>query len=109
MKQADARMWRRHALVVVAVILLPAWGAHPERFSLGIMIDAFGVDGLRRLLEIQPTGVLLPILLALLIRYRPYLRPVGRAIGDFLMGCGGPVGSTAGCSWSRAPVRVWRR
>ncbi|WP_017463264.1 hypothetical protein [Dyella ginsengisoli] len=33
MKQVDARTWRRHALVVVTVILLPALGAHPELFS----------------------------------------------------------------------------
>lgn len=91
-KEVDPRTWRRRALLVVTVILLLALGAHPELFSLGTMIDALGADGLWLLLEIQLTAVLLPILLAALIGCRPYLRPVGRAIGDFLRNDGGPVG-----------------
>ncbi|ODV19417.1 MAG: hypothetical protein ABT19_06780 [Rhodanobacter sp. SCN 68-63] len=85
-------MWRRRTLAAVSVVLLLALSAHPELFSIGTLVDALGIDGLWLLLDLQLTGVLLPGLLTGLAWCRPYLRPVGRAIGDFLRDCGGPVG-----------------
>ena len=87
-----SKTWRRRALVVLTVAVLLALSAHPELFSLGTMVDALGVDGLWLLLEIQLTGLLLPMLLTALIWCRPYLRLASRPVGAFLLNYGGPVG-----------------
>lgn len=92
MKQLDQGTWRRRTVAVVSVVLLLALSAHPELFSVGTLVDALGIDGLWLLLELQLVGVLLPMLLTGLAWCMPYLRPVGRAIGNFLRDCGGPVG-----------------
>ncbi len=92
--------WRRRTLVVTTVILLLALSAHPELFPLGTMVDALGVDGLWLLIEIQITGLLLPMLLTALVWCRPYLRPVCRAVGEFLLNYGGPVGQYGYLRWT---------
>lgn len=92
--------WRRRALVVTTVVLLLALSAHPELFPLGTMVDALGLDGLWLLIEIQLTGLLLPMLLTALVWCRPYLRPVHQAIGGFLLNYGGPVGQYGYLRWT---------
>ena len=56
------------------------------------MVDALGVDGLLLLLEIQLTGVLLPMLLTAFAWCRPALRAARRSVGDVLLHGSGPVG-----------------
>ena len=96
----SSRTWRRRALAVTTVVLLLALSAHPELFALGTIVDALGIDGLWLLLEIHLTGVLLPMLLTALVWCRPYLRPVRRAIGGFLLNYGGPVGQYGYLCWT---------
>ncbi|MGN6741069.1 hypothetical protein [Dyella sp.] len=74
--------------MAVSVVLLLALSARPELFSVAMLVVALGIDGLWLLLELQLTGVLLPVLLTGLAWCHPRGRPVGRAIEDFLRDCG---------------------